>query len=185
MYHILLAVLMAALLAKRGRRGRWNPNNKVVRVSGAIALLTLADVTLLAGSITNVSDEAYRVFSVKATYALRDFTQGEGPLEVGIAHGDYTDAEIEEWREATAAISRGDEIAREQMNRKCRHVGTFGLDSGGDASVLNDGRPIKTRLNWVIATGDTVKVWIYNRSGGPLTSGSEVVVAGSAFIRFV
>ncbi len=172
---------MAKHRKRRGRR--WDPNNKVVQIQNEGALGTPAANAATAGVLTVVSDEAYRCISLTATWTIRGLTVGEGPIHVGVSHGDYTAAEIEEWIESSAAMTRGDLIARERANRMIRRVGTF---SGNFADeVLNDGKPITTRMNWVHPTGVVLDFWTYNASGAILATGSFVAVMGKLFIRFI
>ncbi len=127
--------------------------------------------TALAGAVT----ESRRVSSAVLTWSLHDLTVAQGPLVVGVAHSDYTAAEIEECLEATGAWDEGDKIAQEAGKRLVRVVGTFG--DGTTDQELNDGKPIKTRLNWLLATGDTLQLFIWNQ-GAALTTGSEVNASG-------
>jgi len=160
----------------------WNQNNRVVPVRGELALAALANLDLIAGAVTATSTEAYRLLSIKLAWAIRNHTPGEGPITIGVAHGDYSAAEIEEWLEATSAIELGNLVAKEQSSRLCRRIGTF--DGELAQEVLNDGKPVHTKLNWLMATGQTLQMWAYNRSGAVLTTGSVVVGEGTGFLRF-
>ncbi len=151
-----------------------------VRISAALGLSTLGSVTVLTGTFTGISDAQYRLMSTKSTWDLIGQTEGEGPIVVGLAHSDYTVTEIKEALEAAAAISQGDKIANEKANRLVRIIGTFG---GGANSVLNDGRPVKTRFNWNIAIGDASVLFAYNDSGSALTTGAVLNVNGEVWVR--
>lgn len=154
-----------------------------VRTTSSLALATLASLTLLSGSMMAASDNEYRLLSVRQTYAIRELTAGEGPIHVGFAHGDYSDTEIEEWFESGASVNLSDKVAQEQSQRLCRHVGTFSGVTTDE--ILNDGKPIYTKCNWLIAAGDTIKLWAYNQSGATLTTGARVNANGSCTIKFV
>ncbi len=168
---------------KRIRRGRsWNPNESVVPQFNSAALGTLANATLIGSDLTPVADEEYRALSLNLLWAARGATAGEGPIVVGIAHGDYTDAEIEAWVEGTAAMSRGDLIAQEIAQRKIWRVGVF--SNLGSDEVLNDGKPIRIRMNWHVVEGDIIRQWAYNQSGAPLTTGQNIVTNGSLHLRW-
>jgi len=163
-------------------RRTWNQSNRVIPVRADLSLGALVNLDMVSGPVTATSTEAFRLFTVKLTWSLRDLTPGEGPIFVGLAHGDYTAAEIEEWLEATSAIQQGDKIAQEQSSRLCRRVGSF---AGALAEeTLNDGKPIRTKLNWMMATGQTLQMWAYNRSGATLTTGGSIVAEGTGFLRF-
>lgn len=113
-----------------------------------------------------VMTEERRVLSVEQTIGMDDLTSGDGPIEVGVAHSDYSVAEIEEYLGATAAWDEGNLIAREQSNRLIRRIGIVSEQE----TMINDGKKMKTRLNWRIATGDTIQFWIRNL-GDDLTTG--------------
>ena len=182
--HILLMVGLATIRMAKGRRSRrrWGPNMARIRLNSVPGLSTTADKTALIASLTIASDEEYRALSVKLTWALRDLTAGQGPFFVGLAHGDYTAIEVEEWFEAAAAISRGDKIANEKNSRLCRLVGVFnGLATN---ESLNDGKPISTKLNWHIPEGKTINIFVYNDSGAPFTTGASMPVSGFLTLRY-
>ncbi len=143
---------------------------------------TLAANTLTSGSGVLAADNEYRLISHKATWSLSDFTAGEGPITVGIAHGDYTSAEIEEWFESQSSMTRADQIQQEQSSRKCRQVGTFPGILGNE--TLNDGKPIRTKCNWAIPEGTIVLVWVYNSGNASLTTSAEVQANGQIFGRW-
>ncbi len=172
-----------AFAKKRGRkRRRWNPNNAIVRQSVTRALGTLLASDLIGATMVLASDEEYRAISYNGTWTLSGHTAGEGPLHVGVAHGDYSDTEIEEWFESQLAMTRNDMVTREHADRRCRKVGTFsGL---GATEVLNDGKPIRTKLNWHITEGGIIRLWIYNQSGATLTTGALVQTDGDLFLRW-
>ena len=147
-----------------------------VRTDVVLALSILADQDLIQQALTTASTNSIRFLSFRGTWSLKGGTAGEGPIHVGISHGDYTAAEVEEWFEQTAAIDRDNKIAVEQSNRLVRHVGTFSGQSA--AEVLNDGRPILTRLNWAVVEGRTLNFWAYNDFGTALTGGASVIPIG-------
>ncbi len=106
-----------------------------------------------------------RISSVRATYTLNQFTPIEdcGPIVVGLAHGDYTNAEIEAWVESTGSWDMGNMVSKEIRSRRVRIVGVFDTPQAAtDSSRLNDGKPIQTKLNWLLAEGDTLKPWVFN-----------------------
>ncbi len=135
--------------------------------------LAADDVTITA--LTEVMTEERRVLSIDTTVAMQGLTAGDGPLQYGVAHSDYTAAEIEEALEAAGAWDEGDLVAQEAAKRLVREIGILTEEE----TALNDGQPVKTRLNWRIATGDTLQFWIRNR-GIQMTTGSEVLTQGHA-----
>lgn len=172
-------------MAKRRRARR---RRKILKgnVDEGLALLTLAGADLVSVAFDEtVLDRAW-IPSMEATWMLRNLTVGEGPILVGIAHGDYTAAEIEEFVENAGSWSEGDMINREIAQRKIRIVGAFSglgtIDTTFVDEVLNDGRPIKTKLRMILNQGETLQVWAYNQSGATLTTGASVLMNGHVWI---
>jgi len=151
-----------------------------VRITPERALATLASDTAIVNSLTVVAPSAYRAVSIKATWNLVGLTANEGPITVGYAHDDYTVAEIKEALEAAASIDPGNKIAQEQANRLIRIVGTF---ASGAAGLLNDGKPISTRLNWLIGVGHAVNMFAYNEFPSALTTGAVVHCVGDMWVK--
>lgn len=179
---VVFAMILVIMASKRRGRRRWNPNNFVVVVREDLQLGTLASVTLIKGALTTNSDNEYRAISVKATWSLSDFTAGEGPITVGLAHGAYSTTEVEEWIEAQASMARNDLVSMEKSKRMCRIVGTFPGILGNE--TLNDGKPIRTKCNWPVIDGGNIAVWAYNQGNGSLTTSAELNVLGTIFGRW-
>ncbi len=106
-------------------------------------------------------------------------------LQFGFAHSDYTAAEIEECLENTASMDLGDKIAREQADRWVRVIGAFnGLATAAGGGVqFNDGKPVKINLNWLMAAGDTLNMWMRNSSGTVYLTGSSIATQGSLWVK--
>ncbi len=145
--------------------------------------------TLGAGVLTSqinaeVAVEKTLVSSIKCQYSLSEFTQavGDGPIVVGVAHSDYTDAEMEEVLENIGSWNPGDKISQERAKRLVRIIGTFQqVDISLGNTVLNDGKPIKTKLNWTLITGASLKFWAYNQGESALaTTDPDLNVIGHA-----
>ncbi len=181
MLEILIAMsVLILLLAKHGKgKSPRRYSLRKVRITAELALVTLASDTALTVAAVAAAGGAYRLVTVKASYAMRSMAAGDGPLTVGWAHGDYSVTEIKECMEAQAAINQGNKVAQEQANRLIRIVGTF---TGGD-STLNDGRPIKTRLNWLITIGQVPNIFAFNEDSGSLTTGALMTVQGDIYIK--
>ncbi len=146
---------------RRKPKGKYLPGP----IDEDLALGTLAAKTAVTQIFGSTVTEAMRISSAKIRYALSNWTNiaGAGPILVGIAHSDYTLSEIEEFLEQTAGWSVGDRIAQERAGRLIRRIGIFEApDSDGDSTVLNDGKPIRTKLNWLLATGQSLQVFGYN-----------------------
>ncbi len=165
-------------MARKGH-GKRRYNLRKVRFTPTVALGTLNAGIALSNSLTAVAINAYRAVSLSCSWSIFGIAGTDGPVTVGYAHSDYSVTEIKECLESNASIDRGDKIAMEQSNRLIRIVGTF--LPGGQAS-LNDGRPVKTRLNWYIGTGDTVNVFVMNE-GITMTTGALVNLNGQMYVK--
>ncbi len=110
---------------------------------------------------------------------MTDLTANEGPIVVGYAHSDYTVTEIKEAMEASSAIDVGNKIANEQANRLIRVVGTM----NEVRESLNDGKPITTKLNWLMSIGDSVNLFAYNDGPGALSTNAIVSLAGDMWVK--
>ncbi len=161
------------------RMGRYIKGN----VQNTLDLGTLAAKTLISATLGGTVEERSLISSIVSSWALSDFTNaiGDGPIAFGVAHSDYSDAEIEEVLELTGTWKEGDLKAQEVMKRKVRRIGVFPSspsDSSGNV-VVNDGRPIKTKLNWILQTGKTLKIWAYNMGDSAIaTTDPDMTVLG-------
>lgn len=160
---IAVLVIMLASMAKHRRR-------RYRRYQGAkldlqLQLATLGPSVLLSLIVPNTVNDTTWVSSVKAVYGVSNVTAvaQTGPILMGWAHSDYTDAEIEEWVEAANSWDTGDKINQERSRRKVRQIGLLHGGVGvAPPTVLNDGMPVTTKLGWYLESGDTLKFWVYN-----------------------
>ncbi len=161
---------------------------KKVRVNSTSAVGALASLALTKQSFLAVSDSEYRILSAKIVAIWMNIADpDDGGLMFGLAHSDYTAAEIEEWLEATTSIDRGDMIANERANRKCRMIGTFGQQNFSSVEgdqTFNDGKEVTVKLNWAIPIGQQVNVWMYNSSNDVWSTGSSVGLIGSVNVAY-
>ncbi len=134
-------------------------------VEETLSLGTLAVRTLVADTWDESPEEQTRISSIVCTWALDQLTGPQGPILFGIAHSDYSDAEIEEVLENVASWDAGSKVEQEIAKRLVRTIGIFKSNNvAGEVSdaEFNDGRPMKTKLNWKLNSGDTLKMWAYN-----------------------
>ncbi len=149
------------------------------RVDEELALGTLATKTLVGTTFDETVNERTLVSSIESIWSLRDFTAGEGSIVVGVAHGDYSDAEIEEVIENAGSWDEGNKVSQEISKRLVRTIGTFG--GGATEETLNDGKAIKTKLNWILNQGVRLKLWAYSfNTTANLTTGAVVGAQGHA-----
>ncbi len=179
----LLLVLALGFLASQGmaRHGRrYNANFRAIRVAVSLNLSTLASATHLKATMITTDNEMF-IISTDLLWSVKGLTAGEGPLQVGIAHGDYSVTEIKEWFESSGSATTGNMIAQEQSKRRCRGSGVFnGLNT---EETLNDGKPIRTKARFSIPDAGTVDMWVRNDSGATLTTGASVQCVGEIFVQ--
>ncbi len=130
---------------------------------------TLASRTLIGVAFDETVNERTFISSIVASHIISEWTAaaGDGPVMVGFAHSDYSDSEIEAFIETTGSWNETDQIAQEVGKRKIKIVGTialagFGAGGGVGMQALNDGKPINTKLGWILTQGQTVRLWAYN-----------------------
>ncbi len=165
----------------RRKMGRYIRGN----LDEVTPLGTLAAKTVLILGMDGSVNGRTLVSSIVGTWTLAGYTPvtDSGPIQFGVAHGDYTAAEIEAWLEDSGSWDEGNLIAREIGKRKIRSIGVFATPSGPTVSVaFNDGRPKKTKLNWILSQGDTLNRWVYNTGSVSVSgaSGADVRLTGHA-----
>ncbi len=167
------------MVRKPYRKRRFNLRR--VRTSSELTLGTLAADATILGTITGTGVGPYRVMSVKATFTSSGLTEGEGPITIGLAHSDYSTVEVNESLDSFAAIDQGDKIAQERAGRLVRIVGAL----IGREPLINLGRQVSVKLNWLISPGDSVVLWARNEGPAALTTGGFVQITGSQWIKDV
>ncbi len=173
-------------MPKHPQKGGRRPYRKYLRgnIDVDFALGTLGAETLAKFNVPDTLTEKAYLTSVKASWTMINFTKQttDGPILVGIAHSDYTAAEIEQWVENLGSWDSGDLLSQEIGRRKIRMVGQFRSPATvQEVSRINDGRQFTTKAKWQLETGDTVAVWAYNQGSSPLAGTDPVVhVSGHA-----
>jgi len=171
---------MSPLMAKKASARRRSLNRyRQPPVNATLDLETLDSLDVIGSELTPAAASKYRVLSVALTVGCVNLTAGEGPISIGYADGDYTDAEIEQYLEVVGGFTLGNRVEQEQANRIIRRIAT--IDSL--EPMANDGQPIKTKLNWLVDIGKTTRFWAYNL-GAQLTTGATVKIDGVANIVF-
>ncbi len=178
---MVMIVLLMVGLAKTYPKRRPRYSLRRVPITPFVALGALVAGIAVKVGLTGTSDAQYRLISAKLTWTMHNHTVGQGPISVGFAFGDYTVTEIKEALEIASSISIGDKIAQEKANRWVRQIGSFAGESVSE--VLNDGKPIHTRLNWAVPIGETVAMFAYNNDTNDLTTGSVVGIMGDIFVK--
>ncbi len=169
------------------KKGSRRFNLRRVKVAASTALGALATLDVVSAALTSTAADKYRVISAKLAYTWLDIAAViDDGAQFGLAHSDYSAAEIEECLEATGNIDLGDKIAQEQGNRLVRQIGTFGSLQGavvGGGRVWNHGEMIHTKLNWLMSASDTLVLWVRNTSGVVYTTGSSIGATGDLWIK--
>ncbi len=170
-------------MARRGRR----KFRRYLRgqIDFQLPLLTLATEDVVGANVSDTVVEKAWISSVRATHTLSGAVASalDGPILVGVAHSDYTDAEIEAWIENSESWNARDLVAQEAAKRKIRRIGVFNIvfdDTGLGSATLNDGKPITTKCNWMLQSADTVKFWAYNMGAAIIITGYLYDVQGHA-----
>ncbi len=191
MIEIFILTIILVMMAKNGRRSPYRNTNwkkqmgRYIRgnVDLDMALGTLNPKTLTAQAVSQTVTERTFLSSVVLLWSLigKTVADNQGPIMVGIAHSDYTAAEIEAWIENQASWAEADLIGREINRRKIRRVGVFNEDVSLATQVLNQGQPQYTKCNWILNAGQTIDIWAYNNGSVALaTTDPNVVVSGHA-----
>ncbi len=147
------------------------------------SLSTLAASTGVKNGIDDTVASTTWCSSIDCVWSVTEMgvVVGSGPIVVGVAHGDYTLAEIEEWIENDTSWDVGDLVSQEVAKRKIRQIGVFDRrTAGATIQTLNDGKPLKTKINWYLNDGDTLAFWYYNAGSAAFTSAPVVETLGHA-----
>ncbi len=190
MEYILSAIVLIAgwwlLVSAAKRRGSGRKFTRYIRgnIDNDFSLGTLAGSTAILSANVDAVNERTWVSSMSATWTMSGYTVADnvGPIEVGVAHGDYSLTEIEEWIELNTGWDETNLISREVATRKIKRVGVFEAPPGGGlgAAVLYD-RTIRTKLGWILTQGQTIQYWAYNMGTGAVaTTLPNVHVRGHA-----
>lgn len=165
-------------MPKKGRKGRIT----AVRAHGELALSTLGDNATLGANMFASAVEGSDIYLISGDILLnmKGMAGSEGPILVGCAHDDYTDAEVTENLQADH-LDFSDKIEMEKARRVVREWGQFSaLDTD---EVLNDGKPLRVRFRFRSEEGHNVKIWAHNFSGATLTTGAVLGWSGKVYVR--
>ena len=174
-------------MARRKGRPRKSPGFRGVRFSNSLGAGALAAADVISGNLLVTGDAKFRLISLDFVATWIDIKAiTDSGLMFGFAHSDYTAAEIEEALEITTSINQGDLIAREKADRLVRIVGTIqgNPDSVDDSEVFAGGMKRRIKLNWSFPIGKTLNMFVFNASGTVWTTGSSILLTGTAFVTF-
>ncbi len=139
----------------------------------------LASKTAVASPFDQTVAERTLISSLVASYSLSNLVAGQGPIQFGVAHSDYTTAEIEEYIENAGSWDEGNKVAQEIGKRQVRTIGTMVGEGGTGTNDVRfaKGEKVKTKLNWILNAGDTLDLWAYNLSTAALTTSTPILRA--------
>ncbi len=182
---VLICALVIPMMARHGRRRRRNMSRYLNgAINTRLELGTLAGRVVIVENQGQVVADTMRVSSIRCTYSFSGYTlvQNAGPIVVGVSHSDYTAAEIEAYLETQGTWDVGALVEKEIRSRLVRVIGVFkNPATTGEASYLNDGKPIRTKLNWLLAEDDTLQFWAYNQGTAALaTTDPSIEIQGNA-----
>ncbi len=173
--------------SNKGRKRNWQ-TIEVSQETDLSAGLTAKD--LAKDQLTDdVADSNFIATSVDLTWTSHIEQGAEpidiGPLQFGLAKSDYSDAEIEAWVENPSGFTRANLVQQEISNRIIKLVGAFTYPAVASAAkvsarAINDGKPVHTRLNWRILSGQSLSLWVFNAGNDDVvaTSGQDVNAYG-------
>ncbi len=178
-----LSDMLFCMARKPARKRKFNLRK--ARIASNVTIGALAAFDVVKGAITPATTSDYRLVSVNLAYQIVDLGAAiDDGQEFGLAHSDYSATEIEECLEAAASFDVGDKLNQEKANRLVRSIGFMTGDPTADSSLYyKEGQKVKTRLNWKMALGDTLDVWIRNGSDTIYTTGATVAVIGEAWLK--
>lgn len=155
-------------------------------VLGALANKTVAVGDLFGGNLT----EDFYAISADIDSEILGITAGEGnPSVLGLAHGDYSAAEIAE-NLVVKLLGPGTKIEQEQQRRLVRKAGTFhGNQINTHIEMKMDGArgpgSQRVKLRFVIQSGKTMDVFVFNKSGAVYTTGATCKFFGTIYGRWI
>ncbi len=172
---------MPATSPRSTRRRRRSRNFVAIPVNLELGLAALGSKIVKTTGMTALTQQIYAI-SADLIWSIRDHTQNEGPLLVGLASGALTSTQMKEAIEAIQ-LSSADRINKEHATRPLRRAGVFTLQNVNE-NVLNNGLAIRTRLRFPLADADNVNMFVYNSSGATLTTGAVVAAFGKIYANW-
>ncbi len=164
---------------KRNRRGSLVP----LKFNMSVTLGALVDNIAVEQVTVDSLEQDFDIVSTDLLASIRNHTAAEGPLDFGLAQQGYTVTEIVECLDASPLSQYGPEM--ERSRRKVRVYGRF--DGQSTEEEVNDGEPIRKKM-FLKAFGHSTfaaaSVWVVNRSGATLTTGTILEVQGTHWGRW-
>ncbi len=167
---------MARKKPTRRRRGF-----RAVRVDVALDIGALAAAAITSGILVTNGTETIYLISADLTWSYAEHAAGQGTMECGLAHGDYSNTEITEWYNEGSVLIHDDKIVIEKSRRQCREAVT--LQGSLAQEVANDGKAIRTPLRFTLESGQTLSMWVRNNDPNAFSGNTLVRCSGTLFYR--
>ncbi len=172
------------------RRKRSNRNFVAIPFSVAVSLGTLGDGSVADLEALPTLTEDLFVMSVDMSASVEGLTAGQlVPADVGYSHGDYSVTQVKEKLDVVLT-GPGSKLQQERVRRLIRKAGAmnaFDTSAKTESTMIgrNGSRIVRTKINFVIQSGKPLNVWIHNRSGAQLTTGSTLRTSGTVYGRWI
>ncbi len=163
----------------KGRKGRSMTKYLKGAIDQVLTFTGLAAGDVVGGNFDETVPDSTLCSSIVAAYTFGSIlNDADGPYVFGVAHSDYTDAEILEYLVNDGSWTRGNQIGQEMARRKIRRIGSWAANQAATANtgdyMWNEGRKVKTKLNWMLQEGQTLKYWVFNRGGVAVSTGNLI-----------
>ncbi len=111
------------------------------------------------------------------------------PMSVGVAHSDYSNAQVAEATDVEL-LGPGDKIQQEMARRSIRRITSLNTFANSNETEMQGvsatgGPIIRTKVKFTIQSGRTLTIWVKNRSGSALTTGSVLTFSGHIYGRWL
>ncbi len=150
-----------------------------IPVNAQLSIGALANQVVILGGILGALAENFFAINAKLSWSWRAHTAGEGPVQVGLSHGDLTAAEVEAYLELSWT-DPNDKIAAEVATRGKYIVPVGVFDGLTTEEKLFDGRVKKSRIKWVTKAED-LSMYAHCQDVNGLTTGTTLEVTGKIF----
>lgn len=155
----------------------------IIRQSLNQPILTLAaQVTLIIGTKPAIL-ERFRIIKAEVIATITGATSGElNGMFLGLADGDFSNAEIEAAIEANGPAGPNDVVSEELAERYIMWFGATDRETGTTLVFHNEegGHEMKRTIRWTFSRTKSWNWFIYNMGVAP-TTGANVIIRAKLF----
>lgn len=149
----------------------------IIRDEATITLGTLAQNVAVAQASPIALTEDFRLVKLAELVINADnFATAGDFVDIGIASGELTVAEIGEALNLSGPLDRNDRLGEERASRPVWILATIGAGS----DLPNDGVPMEKTIRWTFSNPEGFQFFAYNR-GPALTTGGIIRLGFKAF----